>query len=60
MTASQFVFTATVAVVAVAVGLVVAGVAVLFGAGWSLVSAGGLLGVSAVGAGWVLLREGGT
>jgi len=33
---------------------------VLFGAGWSLVAAGCLLGVSAVGAGWVLLREGGT
>jgi len=60
MTASQIVFTATVAVVAVAVGLTVAGVAVLFGAGWSLVAAGCLLGVSAVGAGWVLLREGGT
>ena len=60
MTASQIVFTATVAVVAVAVGLVVAGVSVLFGAGWALIAAGGLLGVSAVGSAWVLLREGGT
>ena len=38
MTASQIVFTATVAVVAVAVGLVVAGVSVLFGAGWACLS----------------------
>lgn len=56
MTAIQAVFTATVAVVAVSIGLVVAGVAVLFGLGWSLVAAGGLIGPTAVAAAAVLLR----
>lgn len=57
MTAIQAVFTATVAVVAVAIGLVVAGIAVLAGVGWALVAAGGLLGPTAVGACWAVLRE---
>jgi len=56
VTAIQAVFTATVAVVAVSIGLVVAGVAVLFGLGWSLVAAGGLIGPTAVAAAAVLLR----
>lgn len=59
MTAIQAVFTATVAVVVVAIGLVVAGVAVLYGPGWALVVAGALTGPTAVGAGVALLREGG-
>lgn len=58
MTAIQAVFTATVAVVVVAIGLVIAGVAVLAGMGWALLAAGGLLGPAAVAAGWVLLHEG--
>jgi hypothetical protein len=59
VTAIQAVFTATVAVVAVAIGLVVAGVAVLAGPAWALVAAGGLLGPAAIGAGWAVLRESG-
>lgn len=57
MTAIQAVFTATVAVVVVAIGLVVAGTAVLLGLGWSLVVAGALLGPSAIAAAAVLLRD---
>lgn len=60
MTAIQVVFTATVAVVAVSISLVVAGVAVLAGAGWALVCAGGLLAPTAVGAAAALLRDGQT
>lgn len=59
MTAIQAVFTATVAVVVVAIGLVVAGVAILCGLGWALIAAGALTGPAAVGAGVALLREGG-
>lgn len=58
MTAIQAVFTATVAVVAVAIGLVVAGVAILTNSGWALVAAGALLGPAAIGACWAVLREG--
>ena len=57
MTATQAVFTATTAVVVVAIALVVAGVAVLAGLGWSLVVAGSLLGVAALSAAVVLLRD---
>lgn len=59
MTAIQAVFTATVAVVAVCIGLAVAGVAVLAGTGWALVAAGGLYGAAATVVGVVLLRDGG-
>lgn len=52
------VFAATLAVVAVAVTLIVAGVAVLSGLGWSLVTAGGLIGSVAASAAVVLLHEG--
>lgn len=58
MTAIQAVFTATVVVVAVAIGLVVAGVAVLAGAGWALVTSGVLVGLAASVVGWAVLREG--
>jgi hypothetical protein len=50
------VFTATVAVVAVAIGLVVAGVGILFGAGWALIAAGALVGPTVVAAAVALLR----
>lgn len=59
MTATQAVFTATTAVVVVAIGLVVAGVAVLAGLGWALVVAGSLTGPAAVLAAVVLLRDNG-
>lgn len=58
MTAAQIVFTATAAVVAVAIALVCVGVALIAGAGWSLITAGALLGPSAVAAAVVLLRDG--
>lgn len=58
VTALQVVFAATVAVVVVAIGLVVSGVAVLAGTGWALVTAGILLAVTAVVAAVVLLRDG--
>lgn len=57
MTATQAVFTAATAVVVVAIGLVVAGVAILAGLGWALVAAGALTGTAAVAAAVVLLRE---
>ena len=59
MTATQAVFTATTAVVVVAIGIVVAGVAVLAGLGWALVCAGSLSGVAAAVAAVVLLRDSG-
>ncbi len=58
MTALQVVFAATVAVVVVAIGLMVSGVAILAGSGWAFVTAGALLAVAAVAAGVVLLRDG--
>jgi len=57
LTAAQLVFVVCAVVVVVSVALVVAGVAVLAGVGWALVSAGGLLGVSAIGGAVVLLRD---
>lgn len=57
MTATQAVFTATTAVVVVAIGLVVAGVAVLAGLGWALVAAGSLTGLAAVATAVALLRD---
>lgn len=59
MNSLQAVFTATAAVVAVAIGLMVAGVAVLAGLGWALVTAGVLLAAGAVGAYRVLLHDDG-
>lgn len=58
LTALQVVFAATVAVVVVAIGLVVSGVAVLLGAGWALITAGSLLGVAVIGCAAVLVRGG--
>lgn len=60
MNSLQAVFTATAAVVVVAIGLVVAGVAVLAGAGWALIAAGGLLGVGASAVGRLLLHDDGS
>lgn len=57
MTATQAVFTAATAVVVVAIGLVVAGVAILAGLGWALVAAGVLTGPAAVAAAVALLRD---
>ena len=57
MTIDQVVLTATVAVVAVAIGLVVAGVAVLAGLGWALITGGVFVGPTALGVGAVLLRD---
>ncbi|GFG83380.1 hypothetical protein [Mycolicibacter algericus] len=57
MDPTRIVVVVAIALVALSIGLVVAGVAVLAGAGWALVAAGGLLGGSTVGAAWVLLRE---
>lgn len=57
MTALRMVFAATLVVVAVAIGLVVAGVAVLAGVGWALVTGGVLLAVTAVATCVVLLRD---
>lgn len=57
MTALQIVFAATVAVVAVAVALVVSGVAILAGLGWAMICAGVLLTVTAVTTAVVLLRD---
>ncbi len=54
----RMVFAATLVVVVVAIGLVVAGVAVLAGAGWALIAAGVLLAVSAGVVGFVLLHDG--
>lgn len=58
MTAIQAVFTAIIATIVVGAGLVVAGVAVLFGAGWAFVTAGLLTAASGTGVGVALLREG--
>lgn len=58
MTAPQAVFTATTAVVVVAIAAVTSGVALLAGVGWALITAGGLSGLCAVGAAVVLLRDG--
>lgn len=60
MNSLQAVFTATAAVVVVAIGLVVAGVAVLAGAGWALITAGGLLGAAAAVGCRVLLHDDGS
>lgn len=57
MTAPQLVFASAAVAVVVAVGLVVAGVAMLAGAGWALVAAGGLGGPSAVAGAVALLRD---
>lgn len=59
MTAPQIVFTAAACAVVVAVGLMVAGVAVLAGLGWALLAAGALIAVCAVGGAAVLLADGG-
>ena len=58
VSALQMVFAVTLVVVVVAIALVVSGVAVLWGAGWALITAGGLLAVSAVGTAFALLRDG--
>lgn len=52
------VFAATAAAVIVAIALIVTGVVVLASVGWGFVTAGGLLGVSAVGGCVALLRDG--
>ncbi|MGV0785119.1 hypothetical protein [Mycolicibacterium sp. XJ775] len=57
MNSLQAVFTATAAVVVVAIGLVVAGVAVLVGLGWALIAAGALTGSAAVVGYRVLLND---
>ena len=57
MTAAQIVFAATAAAVLVAIALICAGVALLAGTGWALVTAGALVGPCAVGAAVVLLRD---
>ena len=59
MTAAQIVFAATAAAVVVAIVLICAGVALLAGHGWALVSAGALIALSAIGSAVVLLRDGG-
>ena len=60
MSAAQLVFAATAAAVVVSIALVTAGVALLAGAGWSMITGGTLIGSSAVMAAVVLLRDGGT
>ena len=57
MSAAQIVFAATAATVVVAIVLICAGVAVLAGHGWALVTAGALLGPTATGAAVALLRD---
>lgn len=57
MTAAQMVFAAAAALVVVSIALVGIGVGLVAGAGYALIATGGLLGVSAVGAGVLLLRE---
>lgn len=57
MTALRAVCAITTIVVLVAIALVVAGVALLAGAGWALIVAGVLLGLSAVACTVVLLRD---
>lgn len=59
MTAPQAIFAATAGSVVIAVGLVVAGVALLAGLAWALIAAGALLGLSAAGGAVVLLRDDG-
>ena len=51
------VFAATLVAVVAAIALVVAGVVVLAGLGWALITAGSLYGCAAVVACWALLRE---
>lgn len=58
MRAAQIVFAVAAAAVVAAIALVCAGVAVLAGAGWALITAGALIGPSAVAAAVVLLRDG--
>jgi len=58
VTAIQAVFAAIIATVVVGAACVVAGVAVLFGGGWALVTAGVLAVMSGAGVGVVLFREG--
>lgn len=57
MTAERAVAAGVAATVVVAIGLIVAGVAVLFGAGCALVVSGVLIGGAGLGGGFVLLRE---
>jgi hypothetical protein len=57
MTVLQAVFGAITCAVLLGCALIVAGVAVLFGAGWALVAAGSLIVASAAVLGVVLLRE---
>lgn len=58
MTAPQIVVTVTAVAVSAAIALVCAGVAMLAGGAWSLISAGALIGPVAVGASVALLRDG--
>lgn len=60
MSAAQIVFAATAAAVVVAIVLICTGVAMLAGHGWALVTAGTLIGLTAVSAAVVLLRDSGS
>lgn len=59
MTAPQIVVTITAVIIAVSVALVCAGVGMLWGAAWTLITVGALVGPSAAGAAVVLLRDDG-
>lgn len=56
-TALQIVCSAVAVAAVVAAALIVSGVAVLFGLGWALITAGALIAALAVGAGYSLLYE---
>lgn len=57
MTAPQVVIATATALVVTAIGLACAGVGVLAGVGWALVTAGALIGPCAASAAAVLLRD---
>lgn len=59
MTAPLAVFAATAAVVTMGIALACVGVALVAGLGWSLIVGGAALAATAVGGGFVLLRDDG-
>jgi len=59
VTPTRSVFAAAALAVVVAIALICAGVAILAGTGWTLIAAGALIGPTAVGGAWVLLRDAG-
>ena len=60
MSAAQTVFAAVSAAVVVSIALITAGMAILAGVGWCLITAGALIGPTSIAAAVALLRDGST